>query len=114
MQLLLKHRLGGKLDPRWEGLGGHVDEFKRQGGSRWDGFVMQAQGGVRFSGFGKGLREGEAVELGIQMLCRVCCFLLFHDFTYIDSIIDDVVMWTYCRVSHSLEIRANINRLDGD
>jgi len=66
MQLLLRHRHGTSLDPRWAGLESHVDDLRRDR-KRWDEIVLQAQAAVGFS-----KSPQDQIEVAVQILCRVC------------------------------------------
>ena len=66
MQVLLRHRYGTSLDPRWSGLKSHVEDFKKDR-VRWGEIVLQAQAAIRFS-----KSPQDRMEAAIQVLCRVC------------------------------------------
>jgi MYND finger len=66
IQILLRHRHGTSLDPRWAGLQSHVEHLKKDQ-KRWDEIVLQAQAAVGFS-----KSPHDRIEVAIQVLCRVC------------------------------------------
>jgi SET and MYND domain-containing protein len=66
IQVLLWHRQGNSLDPRWAGLESHVDDLKRDT-KRWDEIVLQTKAAVEFS-----KSPSDRIDVAIQVLCRVC------------------------------------------
>jgi hypothetical protein len=70
MQVLLRHRHGSSLDPRWVGLESHVEDLKKNR-LRWDEIVLQAKAAVEFS-----QSPSDRMDVAIQVLCRVGCPLL--------------------------------------
>jgi MYND finger len=70
MQVLLRHRHGNSLDPRWTGLESHVEQLKMDR-VRWDEIVLQAKAAVEFS-----KSPSDQLDVAIQVLCRVGCLLL--------------------------------------